>query len=220
MRSQALFRTSRSLLKGPVACHPLPLSAVRSDRLRTTPKSPLPAANLVTRRLLSSIAGHDATLSDVESLTSDTPEEPTDEPGKTKKRNKVSSAPKELEPLPLGLDILWTEDSSDPDLSHSSDLPPPEILEEALNNLHIILHPKTQHRAIYPSPTGPPTEPTFTLFCPIEGGEYIIDATVRELARRTGSEVVVLDAVQLAAGEWGAFGKGEGYLVSSLETSW
>ena len=29
-----------------------------------------------------------------------------------------------------------------------------------------------------------------------------------ELARRTGSEVVVLDAIQLAAGEWGAFGKG------------
>jgi hypothetical protein len=47
------------------------------------------------------------------------------------------------------------------------------------------------------------------LYCPIEGGEYVIDETVRELARRTGSEVVVLDAVQLAAGEWGHFGKGK-----------
>jgi hypothetical protein len=42
----------------------------------------------------------------------------------------------------------------------------------------------------------------------IEGGEYVIDATVRELARRTNAEVLVLDAVHLAAGEWGAFGKG------------
>jgi len=82
------------------------------------------------------------------------------------------------------------------------------MLEEVLHNLHIVLHPKTQHRSIYASPSGRPVEPTFALFCPIEGGEYIIDATVQELARRMGSDVVVLDAVQLAAGEWGAFGKG------------
>lgn len=87
-------------------------------------------------------------------------------------------------------------------------MPPPEILEEALNNLHITLHPQTQNRAVYASPQGPPTEPTLALYCPIEGGDYVVDATVRELARRTGSEVVVLDAVQLAAGEWGDFGKG------------
>ena len=36
----------------------------------------------------------------------------------------------------------------------------------------------------------------------------MIDATVRELAKRTGAEVLVLDAVQLAAGEWGEFGPG------------
>jgi hypothetical protein len=42
----------------------------------------------------------------------------------------------------------------------------------------------------------------------------VIDETVRELARRTNSEVVVLDSVQLAAGEWGHFGKGESPGVS------
>lgn len=37
----------------------------------------------------------------------------------------------------------------------------------------------------------------------------MIDDTVRYLARETGSDVVVLDAVHLAAGESGHFGKGE-----------
>ncbi|KAF8078024.1 hypothetical protein FPV67DRAFT_1557446 [Lyophyllum atratum] len=78
--------------------------------------------------------------------------------------------------------------------------------DDALNKLLITLHPQTQHRATYTSPLGAPTEPTLALYCPIEGGDYIIDATVAELARRTGAEVLVLDAVQLAAGEWGHFG--------------
>lgn len=52
------------------------------------------------------------------------------------------------------------------------------------------------------------------LYCPIEGGEYLIDETVRELARRTGSDVVVIDAVQLAGGEWGHFGKGASIMFS------
>lgn len=95
----------------------------------------------------------------------------------------------------------------DPDLK-PSELPPPEVFEEALHNLHITLHPQTQHRATYASASGPLVEPTLGLYCPIEGGDYIIDATVRELARRTGAEVLVLDAIHLAAGEWGQFGKG------------
>lgn len=42
----------------------------------------------------------------------------------------------------------------------------------------------------------------------------MIDETVRELARRTDSDVIVLDSVQLAAGEWGAFGKGASVNIS------
>ncbi len=138
------------------------------------------------------------------------PEEPQDDTDKPRPRRTRLSAPppKDPEPieLPDDLRILW---SSEHDLaSHESALPPPELLEEALNNLQITLHPQTQHRATYPTPLGSPIEPTLGLFCPIEGGEYVIDATVRELALRTGAEVLVLDTVQLAAGEWGHFGKG------------
>jgi hypothetical protein len=116
----------------------------------------------------------------------------------------------ELFQLPDGLDILWSpaEESLESCETHASALPPPEIFDDALNNLLITLHPQTQHRATYASPLGPPTEPTLALYCPIEGGDYVIDATVRELARRSGAEVLVLDAVQLAGGEWGHFGVG------------
>ena len=55
-------------------------------------------------------------------------------------------------------------------------------------------------------------EPALALYCPIEGGDYVLDETVREMARRTGADVVVLDAVQLAAGECGHFGKGASVL--------
>ncbi|KAK2466983.1 hypothetical protein APHAL10511_001241 [Amanita phalloides] len=136
-------------------------------------------------------------------------DDPHDDADKPKpRRTRLSPPPpKDTEPidLPDDLHILW---SSDHDLtSHPHHLPPPQLLEEALNNLHITLHPQTQHRATYSSPLGSPLEPTLGLYCPIEGGEYVIDATVRELALRTGSEVLVLDAVQLAASEWGHFGK-------------
>jgi hypothetical protein len=218
MRPQFLFRRSRPLLQGQARRPSFPVT--RPDHILA--RAVLPTANPshVPHRLLSSSTPgpDDATPSEVQLAEPDTTDIPFDEPDKPKRRNKIltTSIPKELDSLPVGLDILWTPDENpqDPDTSHSSALPPPEILEEALNNLHIILHPKTQHRAIYTSPAGPPTEPTFALYCPIEGGEYIIDATVRELARRTGSEVVVLDAVQLAAGEWGAFGKCESFGAS------
>ncbi|KIJ68966.1 hypothetical protein HYDPIDRAFT_144468 [Hydnomerulius pinastri MD-312] len=144
------------------------------------------------------------------------PSEPTP-PEKPPRRTRASpsaTATKDAEndrpQIPSGLDILWLPDAtpSDADVTGANNtLPPPELFEEALTNLHITLHPQTQHRAAYASPTGPPVEPTLALYCPVEGGEYVLDETVRELARRTGAEVLVIDAVQLAAGEWGHFGK-------------
>ena len=121
-------------------------------------------------------------------------------------RNPSPSSTKDFEPvlLPDALDVLWSHHPP----PHDDDLPPPEILQYALNNLLISLHPQTQHRATFPSPLGPPTEPTLALYCPLEGGDYILDATVRELARQTRAEVLVLDAAHLAAGEWGHFGPG------------
>ncbi|KAJ7063235.1 hypothetical protein C8F01DRAFT_1209579 [Mycena amicta] len=129
---------------------------------------------------------------------------PPDEPERAKRKPRLAQVPSKdpespLE-LPDGLElqILWRPDRRS---LH------PEIFDDALHNLNITLHPQMQHRATYPSPLGPLLEPTLALYCPIEGGEYVIDATVRELARRTNAEVLVLDAVQLAAGEWGVFGK-------------
>jgi hypothetical protein len=131
-------------------------------------------------------------------------------------------------PLPSGLKVLWTPgelEGSNPSSSSSSDAnatppaapphdptPPPELFTDILNNLIVTLHPHIQHRATYATANGSPSEPTFALYCPIEGGDYIIDETVKELARRTGSEVLVLDTVQLAGGEWGEFGKGGCYV--------
>ncbi|KAJ6502610.1 hypothetical protein C8R45DRAFT_1191925 [Mycena sanguinolenta] len=216
MRSQALFRRSRSLLKTPRASisRCIPPSALR-------PGKKLPARPVVyTRRPSSSTAGPSGEPSPFDSPPSDepppdtpasstSPPEPPEEPEKIKRRVKakepVRDVPLEL-PEGLALQILW-QPEFDPEPSNQEALPPPEIFDEALHNLHITLHPQTQHRATYLPPFGALVEPTLALYCPIEGGDYVIDATVRELARRTNAEVLVLDTAQLAAGEWGAFGK-------------
>lgn len=222
MRSQALFRRSKSLLKASSAIHYHPLLSSISRPLRLSRKEQPSrlSTRVSSRRLVSSTSVSTSTDLSNSSEAPTTPsadagassgsEPPSDGPDKPKSRRtkvSVTASPKDTESiqLPERLDILWTSEAEPPD-PHT--LPPPEIFEDALNNLLITLHPQTQHRATYPSPLGPPTEPTLGLYCPIEGGEYIIDATVRELARRTGAEVLVLDAVQLAAGEWGHFGAG------------
>ncbi|KIJ04396.1 hypothetical protein PAXINDRAFT_104190 [Paxillus involutus ATCC 200175] len=136
-----------------------------------------------------------------------------DKPLRRPKASASASPPKDADDrpqLPSGLDILWIPDvSHDPgaSLSTNNALPPPELFEEALTSLHITLHPRTQQCAGYSSPAGPPVEPTLALYCPVEGGDYVVDETVRQLARRTGAEVLVIDSAQLAAGEWGHFGK-------------
>ena len=146
-------------------------------------------------------------------------EEQDSKPAKNR-RTRISSNEKEPAPLELPdeLDILWLPtDSNVTPVSTSDILPPPEMLEDALDSLLITLHPKNQHKAVYPSgPSGRLVEPTLGLYCPLEGGHCVVDATVREMASRTGSEVLVLDAVQLAAGEWGAFGKGILFIFPSL----
>ncbi len=121
--------------------------------------------------------------------------------------NTVPKASTSLD-FPQGLDseILFVPSESLLESSYPG-LPPPEIFEEALDKLLITLHHQNQARSLLSS-TSNPIEPTLGLYCPIEGGDVFIDSTVHELAFRTGSEVLVLDAVQLAAGEWGRFGKG------------
>ncbi|TFK42660.1 hypothetical protein BDQ12DRAFT_719513 [Crucibulum laeve] len=214
MRSQALLRRSQSLLKASPLTH-LTL-ATSTARLACAKRSPLflwPAG----QRLSSSAAPLSPPPEDIPEAAEKVAEVPepstedVDKPKSRRTRTTASSTSQDSEPLelPQGIDILWSPEScaQDTESTYSSALPPPDVLEDALNNLLITLHPQTQHRAAYPSASGTPIEPTLGLYCPIEGGEYIIDATVRELARRTGAEVLVLDSVQLAAGEWGQFGK-------------
>jgi len=205
MSSSFILRGSRSLFRPSSARNPV-LSSYFSLNLNGG----------VGRRWLSSPPSEPVapSLQNPESVTEppdkhETPGEDLDKP-RTRRSTRITlPASKDTESveIPEDLDILWSPADGDSDLN-PSELPPPEVLEEALHNLHITLHPQTQHRATYASTSGPPVEPTLGLYCPIEGGDYIIDATVRELARRTGAEVLVLDTVHLAAGEWGRFGKG------------
>ena len=123
----------------------------------------------------------------------------------------------DLPPSQLSAAILWSpEPQSRTSEPQNLDLPPPEIFEDVLDKFHITLHPQTQHRATYSQDgsTNPIVEPTLALYCPIEGGDYVVDETVKELARRAEADVVVLDCVQLAAGSVGRFGSGASSLVN------
>ncbi|KAG6854632.1 hypothetical protein C0991_004234 [Blastosporella zonata] len=189
MRSPAVLRRSKVLLLAPRTPSALPTKALHRRQQIRSQRKPL------------------STASSPPAPADDPPLDPLDD--KPKLRRVRLASPKDPEPpaieLPVDLDILWTP-TTEPDPFHADALPPPENFDDALNKLLITLHPQTQHRATYTSPLGAPTEPTLALYSPIEGGDYIIDATVAELARRTDAEVLVLDAVQLAAGEWGQFG--------------
>ncbi|TFK29862.1 AAA-domain-containing protein [Coprinopsis marcescibilis] len=231
MRSQNIIRQSQLLLKNSVVS-PSAQSQLQRSCLQRGRNLPLRHGHYV-RHLSSTVDPPQAPVNSDAAATSKTPEPSempppqetediqTEELTKVKiRRTRPTTASKEAETieLPEGINVFWVpEEQSAPAPSPTiesegppespSDLPPPEIIDEALNNLLITLHPQIQHRATY-SPTGDvPVEPTLGLYCPIEGGDYIIDATVRELARKTGAEVLVLDSVQLAAGEWGQFGK-------------
>jgi hypothetical protein len=179
MRSPTLLRRSRSLLKTS-STHNI-LSAARCQRripCKASSTSLTPAHGLIHKRFASSTSSPSTLPVPVDPDNPDTPESPPGEPEKSKRRTRVSPPAADnggsTVQLPPDLNILWAPDygTSERDELRLSTLPPLGILEEALNNLHISLHPKTQHRATYSSPAGPPLEPTLALYCPIEGGDY------------------------------------------------
>jgi len=236
MRSQSLLRKSHSLIKRSGALHGLspilqsrPPSSLRFKHLRPT------SDNQIRNRPLSSTSAPPPTEPNVEpseeSSSAPTPKdaapaagppEPpvaSEEQDKTvpkTRRTRISSSSSsakdsDMPDLPEGLEteILYTPEQSFMDTSNPG-IPHPEMFEEALDKLLITLHPQIQARAMHPSAGSPrAVEPTLGLYCPIEGGDYVIDMTVHELAYRTGAEILILDAVQLAAGESGIFGKGK-----------
>jgi hypothetical protein len=206
MKSHRFLRRSTTLVR-PVYSHCAiisPSNALRYPGWSFQPGEP--TRNSSSTPTNSSLHPSDAPPPPFQNPDEGPPQEDVEaEKPKRKTRTTTQKDSETLPQLPATLNILWTPEGDQPE---SSTLPPPELFEEILDNLHVTLHPQTQHKATY-SVSGPRIEPTFALYCPIEGGDYIIDETVRELARRTGSDVVVLDAVQLAAGESGVFGKGD-----------
>src|SRR6266545_528084 len=53
-----------------------------------------------------------------------------------------------------------------------------------------------------------------TLFCPHNGSHHVIDSMVKSIAHHQDADVLVLDAVELATGEFGAIS--DGTIFSSL----
>ncbi|KJA27516.1 hypothetical protein HYPSUDRAFT_941692 [Hypholoma sublateritium FD-334 SS-4] len=228
MRSHSFLRKSHLIIRRSGFVHPA--SLCRASSSCSFKHNVLTTRNLPsTRRFLSTEIP--TPIEPEESWTSPDPPSlaergeqlnsasPSEEPDKDKAvprprrpRATTSSTSKDADPLdfPPGLenDILYVATQSLLD-SRPGGLPPPEIFEEALDNLLITLHPQNQNRSLSSSGTlsSRPVEPTLGLYCPIEGGDYVLDLTVHELAYQTNSEVLILDAVQLAAGEWGPFGK-------------
>lgn len=199
MRCRALFYRSKHVLRSHPYLHPVHRCTVNTPGSRQTLHSTPTIRDRRNSRNLSS------------DVSSDAPN-PAEENEETKskfrgrpKRASIQEKNAENTALPSGLNVLWMPDADHTPLPNA--LPPPWIIQDALDSLNLILSPIMQHKATYNNQGGP-VEQTIALYCPIEGGDYVIDETVRELARRTNSEVIVLDTVEIAAGEWGAFGKG------------
>lgn len=226
MRSQGFLRKSHVLLLGnsPAAHAFKPFPQPRSYALRHRHPCSI-QNNLINQRFLSTgplptePEERSTSVPTFETSALENDQDVSEPPASVEEPDKSSSKPRrtrmtsgvkdaDLAEFPEGLvdDIFYFPTESSLDSEPNGGLPPPEILEGALDNLLITLHPRNQLHAT--GGTKRPIEPTLGLYCPMEGGDYVVDLTVHELAYQTGSEVLVLDAVHLAAGEWGPFGKG------------
>jgi hypothetical protein len=216
MRSQRIFL--RKHWQRPTSNSPSPLSLSNSAS-RHSRSARLPPRN--NARFLATGASIPPPYAEASSQSAPLEEEKTRRRGNGRISSRGLPPPPELSGplLPVVLtdnltpeEILWhpeyegSEGAGPPPIPG---LPKPWLVQKALFNLSLTLHPQTQHRATYPTASGGPLEPTLALYCPIEGGDYVIDATVREIATKAGAEVLVIDAAHLAAGEWGKFGKGK-----------
>ena len=61
-----------------------------------------------------------------------------------------------------------------------------------------------------------PPQPIISLYYPHYGCHNIIDSMVKSLACKQGADIVVLDSLELALEEFGAFGKGALFFNTSI----
>jgi len=120
--------------------------------------------------------------------------------------------------------ILWSPPHMQPhDESPSSDASPSfvfpdEILSEAraLTSYafsHVVQTASIDaHKSLSldddDTQNAPHSQPIISLYYPQHGCHNIIDSMVKSLAHDQGADVVVLDSLELALQEFGAFGKG------------
>ncbi|KDN34691.1 hypothetical protein RSAG8_12240, partial [Rhizoctonia solani AG-8 WAC10335] len=89
-------------------------------------------------------------------------------------------------------------------------LPPASLIEDAHTQLTRIFNSPIPQCPTKPKCDTPTNQSSLILYCPIEGGESIIDATVQELARRAGAAVTTIDIVQQINEREGSFWKASG----------
>ena len=93
-----------------------------------------------------------------------------------------------------------------PKLKSSIYLPPKYL--KTLDKFHFTHHPPTQHPTYGQDRDASQSSNPLTLYCPNEGEDYVVDGTVKELARMIKAGVTALGCVQLAADSVGCFGSG------------
>ncbi|RXW24346.1 hypothetical protein EST38_g1546 [Candolleomyces aberdarensis] len=92
-------------------------------------------------------------------------------------------------------------------------------VQSELNSLTALAFSKAEKsRSASESVSDVPSEKCLVLSCPTKEGAHIIDAAVRHVANKQGADVVVLDALELAAGKLGLLGK-EGQVLDEIYAS-
>ncbi|KAJ2924745.1 hypothetical protein H1R20_g12360, partial [Candolleomyces eurysporus] len=92
-------------------------------------------------------------------------------------------------------------------------------VQSELNSLTALAFSKAEKSRSTPeSVSDVPSEKCLVLSCPTKEGAHIIDAAVRHVANKQGADVVVLDALELAAGKLGLLGK-EGQVLDEIYAS-
>lgn len=222
MRSRSLLRPRHHLPLLVDSRHALTFSSASAGRFPRSAGSSRFYENLRTQQLSSSASTppeDDTPPPVIETVVEEKPKRRASRTSSTKAAEKEQAAAADSAGPGVQRaaveEILWqphdkhsainSTPGSDP---NDNALPEPWLLQDAYETLLLALHPQTQHRATYPSSVGLAVEPTLGFYCPLEGGDYVVDATVRNLAKRAKADVVVIDALELSAGEHGRYGKG------------